>query len=1155
MEPRRLLAASLEPFGDFKAATSESFDAKPLHRLAHTAFLPDGVSRQAFSASLNPTPSRFDTSFASFAALTNITESEPNNSIVAADATPLGFDSGEDSRVAISGSFGSGTGSNTFTTSEENGSIPTATPTNIGPNSSGIVFSTIGDQNPGVPTDTDFFKIEGVAAGETISLDIDARSLTPPSTLDSVIGIYNSTGSRVATNDDFDGLDSALTYTAATAGDYFVVVRGFGGGFQSDPFDPTSTPATGSQGDYQLTIGRGAAAEDVDVFAVALNAGDIIGGGIVGGDVIRLRDASGNLLMQSEQDATFIHPSSSPLPGGDAAFAYVVGSSGTYFVETAGVAGTYTINLTLDRPTLESEAPGTVQTLFLDFDGATIDTAIFDETGIATLSPLSAFLTRWGLTAGDEDALIDAIVANINENITSDLAASGLNPNFGVQILNSRDHADPFGSPNVSRVIVGGTIDELGISTIGLAQTVDIGNFDTTETAVTLLDLLSEPASDPNSLLQFVGPQTDLIELIAEGVGNITAHEIGHFTAAWHTDQFNAFPDLMDQGGNLANTVGVGPDGIFGTGDDVDIDFAIDEFVANEGFEGIQDSANAMAWGLSTGLSSATVLDENSLFFTAELPSGERELFLSDGTSSGTAMVTNLYGSLSALPRDLTMVGDQLFFTARHTGGQRELFVSDGTAAGTQIVRDISGAASSNPEDLVAVGNELFFTAVRPDGQRELFKSDGTAAGTVQVANISGVASSDPDELVAVGNRVFFVASLPDGQREVFRSDGTSGGTGMVRNISGGNSADPADLTVVGPRVYFSAALPTGERELFITNGTSAGTRLVRNISGGNSADPQSLTRLGNKLFFTAVTPGGERELFRSTGSSSTTFLVRNISGSISSDPRGLTAGVGQIFFSATLPSGERELFRSDGTNSGTTLIRNVSGATSSLPQRLTKVGSRVAYTAELPSGERELFRSNGTSSGTTLVENFSGAVNASPKELTNVNNDLYFVATRPDGQRELHVSRTLTNSTTSFFRNLSGTASSNPADLTAANVSSGGASTFRNFDSQNFQLIGDAMDVDENGSVSILDALLVINQVRRSRGAGTEAEGLASEQTEAASMDANGDGKLDVTDALAIINRLRREQQPEIQIDLIDDDAPSSVRADLYDQAVAELF
>jgi hypothetical protein len=57
----------------------------------------------------------------------------------------------------------------------------------------------------------------------------------------------------------------------------------------------------------------------------------------------------------------------------------------------------------------------------------------------------------------------------------------------------------------------------------------------------------------------------------------------------------------MDAGGNIAGTVGVGPDLTFGTADDVDVDLVVDAFFTAEGFDGSQDTTNRTAFGLSTG--------------------------------------------------------------------------------------------------------------------------------------------------------------------------------------------------------------------------------------------------------------------------------------------------------------------------------------------------------------------------------------------------------------------------------------------------------------------------------------------------------------------------------------------------------------------------
>ena len=141
----------------------------------------------------------------------------------------------------------------------------------------------------------------------------------------------------------------------------------------------------------------------------------------------------------------------------------------------------------------------------------------------------------------------------MRENVEQDMLDSGLNANFRVRILNSRDHADPFGKPNVSRVIVGGTIAESGIPTIGIAQTIDPGNFGTEETALVLLDILSNPPTEPDGpeLSNYITPASDRLGFIGRAVGNVVAHEAGHFFGDWHVDQFNDVANLMDQGGNF----------------------------------------------------------------------------------------------------------------------------------------------------------------------------------------------------------------------------------------------------------------------------------------------------------------------------------------------------------------------------------------------------------------------------------------------------------------------------------------------------------------------------------------------------------------------------------------------------------------------------
>jgi hypothetical protein len=304
----------------------------------------------------------------------------------------------------------------------------------------------------------------------------------------------------------------------------------------------------------------------------------------------------------STQDASVVYPMKSPLPaGGSAVTDYVATRSGWHFVGVSLGRGAYDVTVEAYRPPLDGT--GAVQTLYLDFDGARVNTAIWGGPGNRDLSPLAAFLSNWGVSRFDEDALIDAVVASVTENIQQDLIASGLNDRFTLQVKSSKDEADLFGRANVSRVVVGGTIGEAEVDTIGIAESIDPGNFETEETALVLLDILSLPAEDgaPESLNSYLTPESDRIAFLGRALGAVIAHEAGHFFGDFHTDNADALANLMDSGGEgFSLMFGVGPDGVGGTADDRDVDFGPSPFEPAEGFTGTEDTLGRIAFGATS---------------------------------------------------------------------------------------------------------------------------------------------------------------------------------------------------------------------------------------------------------------------------------------------------------------------------------------------------------------------------------------------------------------------------------------------------------------------------------------------------------------------------------------------------------------------------
>jgi hypothetical protein len=102
-------------------------------------------------------------------------------------------------------------------------------------------------------------------------------------------------------------------------------------------------------------------------------------------------------------DASSLYARESPLPGGgNTTLAYVAERSWLYAIRVDGSPGSYDTLVEAYRPGSEIDRAARVQTVFLDFDGARVNTGIWGRPGVRDLSPFAAFLGRWGLTRAQE---------------------------------------------------------------------------------------------------------------------------------------------------------------------------------------------------------------------------------------------------------------------------------------------------------------------------------------------------------------------------------------------------------------------------------------------------------------------------------------------------------------------------------------------------------------------------------------------------------------------------------------------------------------------------------------------------------------------------------------------------------------------------------
>lgn len=346
----------------------------------------------------------------------------------------------------------------------------------------------------------------------------------------------------------------------------------------------------------------------------------------------------------------------------------------------------------------------------------------------------------------------------------------------------------------------------------------------------------------------------------------------------------------------------------------------------------------------------------DALWFTAGTETMGMELFVSDGTPSGTRQVSDINPGLAdSTPKDFYRHRGWVYFQAHDGVHGVELWRTDGTASGTQLVCDINpGPASSNPYNFASAGANLVFAAGREGEGTELWCTDGTASGTRLVRDfMPGPASSNPYQPFSYGDVMLFSAGHPEYGEELWRSDGTPEGTSLVRDIlPGRRNSEPYYLTAFNGLVYFTANDGTHGEEVWRTDGTAAGTQIAADIRTEpmvvRSSNPTSLTALGDFLYFAADDLQHGDELWVHDLERGEVRLAADIApGASASAPAELLTYDDVLFFSAFHPSHGRELWRADAAAGEVSLVADLlAGAGSSGPRLLVDTPQGLLFVA-----------------------------------------------------------------------------------------------------------------------------------------------------------------------------------------------------------------
>lgn len=407
-------------------------------------------------------------------------------------------------------------------------------------------------------------------------------------------------------------------------------------------------------------------------------------------------------------------------------------------------------------------------------------------------------------------------------------------------------------------------------------------------------------------------------------------------------------------------------------------------------------------------------LDFNgTILFRATNGSNGVELWKSDGTNAGTQMILDI-NTISTIPNSnpasLTLFQNQVFFNASSgttaPGTGQELYKTDGTTTGTALVTDLNpGTAAGNPFNLVVLNpTTLMFGGNNGVTGSELFKTDGTAAGTVNVFDASGTSNSASWIENLNGTAIIGYTVTGGTGRELYRSTGAVGNCDLILDINPGtaNGVGSVSYTALN-NVFFTANSGTTGTELWKTNGTTAGTSLVRDIRPGtDSSSPNNFAILGTNIYFSANGGVNGLELWKSDGTTAGTVEVLDLNvGPTNSNPDKLTTIGTKLYYFAAPDASGTDLYVFDGTTNLKLLDLNATTG-SAYNTNFVSLGGLVYFAVDSSDADtkRELWQTDGTASGTVPVVPLS-SLNQNATDINNITlsgGKLYFSGEVLDG-------------------------------------------------------------------------------------------------------------------------------------------------------------
>ena len=314
-------------------------------------------------------------------------------------------------------------------------------------------------------------------------------------------------------------------------------------------------------------------------------------------------------------------------------------------------------------------------------------------------------------------------------------------------------------------------------------------------------------------------------------------------------------------------------------------------------------------------------------YFLAFTALDGQEVWVTDGTASGTHEVADVFVGPNGSPLMLGLIGTDLIFVESTSATTWQIFKTDGTAAGTTALTSFPTSSYGLLNESVIANGKIYMsidsatTCCQPD----LWVTDGTTPGTHQISPGQGLYHLSPSSLTAFGNSVLLIGTDPGNGGSVLYDVDTASDTIQPLAQAQFNAAHLSSIAVMNGFALFAGA----GSALWRTDGTVAGTVLVKDIgptapNGGLGSQDEQFLRIGNRAIFFANDGVNGTYLWSSDGTDAGTVPLI---ATVDQNPQPLFGTVGSHAYfgvSTGVSFGVDSLAVTDGTPAGTHVLATV---------------------------------------------------------------------------------------------------------------------------------------------------------------------------------------------------------------------------------------